>query len=82
MSTVVSDMQTMITAQSKMMDDFMKQQSEQFKQQQAITAQQISSLINLVSRMIPTNQSPPISIPSDSLITQVPTTTTKRNSKQ
>jgi hypothetical protein len=51
MSTVVLDMQTMITAQSKMMDGFMKQQSEQLKQQQAIMTQQTSSLINLVLRM-------------------------------
>jgi hypothetical protein len=31
MSTIVSDMQSMVSAQSKMMDGFMKQQAEQFK---------------------------------------------------
>lgn len=57
MSTIVSEMQTMVSAQSQLMDTFMKQQAEQFKQQQAITTQEISSLITLVTQLIPTNRS-------------------------
>ena len=49
MSTIVSEMQTMVSTRSQLMDTFTKQQAEQFKQQQAITTQQITSLITLVT---------------------------------
>jgi hypothetical protein len=55
MSTIVSDMQSMISMQTKMMEEFMKQQAESFKQQQVITNQQITSLITLVTQMVPNN---------------------------
>lgn len=63
MSTIVSDMQSMVSAQSKMMDGFMKQQAEQFKQQQEITTQQISSLITLVTQLIPSGNNFPVPPP-------------------
>jgi hypothetical protein len=55
MSMIISEMQTMISAQSKMMEMFMQQQTEQMKWEQAVMTQQISHLISLVSQMIPTN---------------------------
>jgi hypothetical protein len=60
MSTIMSEMQAMISAQSKMMEMFMQQQIQQMKQQQALTTHQMSSMISLVSQMIPQqHQLPP-----------------------